>query len=330
MDYTDFNYGQIFERFKDKNILIIGDVMLDTYMIGKVDRISPEAPVPVCDIEKIEYKLGGAANVAVSIKELGANPIMCSVIGDDESGNIFMNLLKSNDMYEDGIVRSKIRKTTNKMRIIGNNYQMLRVDEETKEELDILSYLELVKNIKVIIENDEKIDGIIIEDYDKGVMNNVLIDRIVNMCEKIPIYVDPKYKNFNSYHDIKLFKPNLNEFKNGLKLDWGTDDIIDVIKINCEKLHKEKNIEKIMVTMADRGMVISIKNGESLQLKTKPRNIVDVSGAGDAVIAIASLMDIEGCNLGFTAFISNIAGGIVCEDVGVNPVNKYRILREIN
>jgi len=329
MDYKDFNYEEIFNKFKNKNILIIGDVMVDTYMIGKVERISPEAPVPICDIEKKEYKLGGASNVAMSIKELGANPLICSVVGDDDAGKIFMNLLYTNDMYQDGIVITKSRKTTNKMRIVGNNYQMLRIDEESKEFLDITSYLELIKRIEIVIKKNV-IDGIIIEDYDKGIVNRVLIDRLLELTNgKIPIYVDPKYKNFNLYHDIKLFKPNLNEFKNGLKLDWGTDDIFEVIRKNCKKLHYEKNIEKIMVTMADRGMFISIKDGDSIHIRTIPRNIVDVSGAGDAVIALTTLMDVTGCDFEHTAFISNIAGGVVCEEVGVVPVGKYKILKEV-
>ena len=328
MDYTDFNYSEVFDKFKGKNILIIGDVMVDTYLIGKVERISPEAPVPICDVEKKEYKLGGASNVAISIKELGAVPLIFSTIGDDDIGKIFMDLLEKNNMYKDGIVKSKIRKTTNKMRIIGNNCQMLRVDEETKEFLDISSYLEMIKKLEIILKK-KKIDGIIFEDYDKGIINRVLIDRIIDMCKNIPIYVDPKYKNFNLYHDIKLFKPNLSEFKNGLKLDWGSDGIDEVVKRNCKMLHEERNIEKIMVTMADRGMFVSVKDGDSFHLKTKPRNIVDVSGAGDAVIALATLMDIEGCDISYTSFISNIAGGLVCEEIGVVPVNKYKTLREV-
>ena len=283
---------------------------------------------PICDVERKEYKLGGASNVAISIKELGAIPIIFSTIGDDDIGKIFMDLLEKNDMYKEGIVKSKIRKTTNKMRIIGNNCQMLRVDEETKEFLDISSYLEMIKKLEIIIKKI-KIDGIIFEDYDKGIINRVLIDRIIDMCKGIPIYVDPKYKNFNLYHDIRLFKPNLNEFKDGLKLDWGNDGIDEVVKRNCKILHEERNIEKIMVTMADRGMFVSVKDGESFHLKTKPRNIVDVSGAGDAVIALATLMDIEGCDISYTSFISNIAGGLVCEEIGVVPVNKYKTLREV-
>lgn len=328
-NFNNINHEEVFNKFKNKNILIIGDVMVDTYMIGKVERISPEAPVPICDIEKKEYKLGGAANVAMSIKELGSNSLICSVVGDDDAGKIFMNLLEFNDMYQDGIVKTKSRKTTNKMRIVGNNYQMLRIDEESKEFLDITSYLELIKRIEIVIKKNV-IDGIIIEDYDKGIVNRVLIDRLLELTNgKIPIYVDPKYKNFNLYHDIKLFKPNLNEFKNGLKLDWGTEDIFEVIRKNCKKLHDEKNIEKIMVTMADRGMVISTKDGDSLHIRTIPRNIVDVSGAGDAVIALTTLMDIVGCDFEHTAFISNIAGGVVCEEVGVVPVSKYKILKEV-
>jgi len=329
MDYKDFNYEEVFERFKNNTILVIGDVMLDTYLIGKVDRISPEAPVPICDVYDRNFKLGGAANVALNLQRLGAHPIICSVIGDDDAGKVFMGLMEKNDLSESCIIKSVKRKTTNKTRVMGNNYQMLRIDEETKEFLDISSYLELIKKIESVL-NNKKIHAIVYEDYDKGIINRVLIDRIFDLTKgKIPIYADPKYKNFNLYHDLELFKPNLSEFKDGLKLDWGSEDIIEVIKRNCQKLHEEKNIKKIMVTMADRGIFISVKDGESLHLRTKPRNIVDVSGAGDAVISIATLMDLEGCNFEYTAFVSNIAGGVVCEEVGVVPVNKEKILREI-
>ena len=182
------------------------------------------------------------------------------------------------------------------------------------------------KKIETILKTN-KITGIIFEDYDKGIINRVLIDGILDLIKgKIPIYVDPKYKNFNLYHDIELFKPNLTEFKNGLKLDRCDDTIL---REQCQKLHEEKNIKKIMVTMANKGIFISIKDGDCLHFPATSRNIVDVSGAGDAVISITSVMDIEGCNLGFTAFVSNIAGGLVCEEVGVVPVNKEKILQEI-
>lgn len=328
-DYREFDYEKIFDRFKNDTIMVIGDVMVDTYLIGRVERISPEAPVPICEVYDRQYKLGGALNVALNLQRLGAKPIICSVIGDDDTGKIFSKLMKNNLLDESCIVTSPKRKTTNKIRVMGENHQMLRIDEESKSELDTTSYLQLVKQLEIVIKN-QSINAIIFEDYDKGVINKVLIDRVFELTKgKIPVYSDPKYKNFNLYHDIELFKPNLSEFKNGLKIDFGSEDIFSCLKKHCNKLHEEKNINKIMVTMGDRGMFISVKNGDQLHIKTTPRNVVDVSGAGDAVISIATLMDIEGCNLGFTAFISNIAGGIVCEEVGVVTVNKDRILKEI-
>lgn len=329
MDYREFDYERIFDRFKNNTILVIGDVMIDTYLIGRVERISPEAPVPICDVYDKQYKLGGASNVAFNLQRLGAKPIICTVIGDDDSGKIFSKLIKNNLLDEAGIVVSSKRKTTNKTRVMGNNYQMLRIDEENKSELDTSSYLQLVKQIEIIL-NNSKVDGIIFEDYDKGVINKILIDRVLELTKgRIRIYVDPKYKNFNFYHNVELFKPNLSEFREGMKMDFESEDIIKCLKKQCKILHEEKNINKIMVTMADRGIFISIKGGDQLHFRTTPRNIVDVSGAGDAVISIASLMDIEGCNLGHTTFISNITGGIVCEEVGVVTVNKDRVLREI-
>lgn len=330
MDYREYNYEEVFDRFKNNTVIVIGDVMVDTYLIGRVERISPEAPVPICEIYDKQYKLGGASNVALNLQRLGAKPIICSVIGDDDTGKIFTKLMNQYDLDLSGMVTStKGRKTTNKIRIMGENHQMLRIDEESRNDLDITSYLQLTKQIEQILRN-QNVTAIIFEDYDKGVINRVLIDKVLELTKgRIPVYADPKYKNFNLYHDIELFKPNLSEFKNGLKIDFGSEDIFACLKKYCNKLHEEKNINKIMVTMGDRGIFISVKNGDQLHMKTTPRNVVDVSGAGDAVMSIATLMDKEGCNLGFTAFISNITGGIVCEEVGVVTVSKDKILREI-
>lgn len=326
MNYKKFDYYTVFERFNKKTILVIGDVMLDTYLIGDVKRISPEAPVPICDIKTKKYKLGGAANVALNLQSLGARPIICSVIGYDETGIVFNELLKNNNLDNQGICISDIRKTTNKTRIIGNKHQLLRIDDEICDELDDLSYLSLLEIIKKIL-NNNKIDGIIFQDYDKGVINYKIIEDILQLTQnKIKIYVDPKHKNFNLYHDIELFKPNINEFINGLKME---SDDFEALKEYCQILHKERNINKIMITMAERGVFISVKNGDAKHFPTNTKNIIDVSGAGDSVMSISTLMDIEGCNLGFTAYVSNIVGGLACESIGVTSIDKEKIIKEI-
>jgi rfaE bifunctional protein kinase chain/domain len=326
MNYKKFDYYSVFEKFNKNTILVIGDVMLDTYLIGDVKRISPEAPVPICNIKEKTYKLGGAANVALNLQNLGAIPIICSVIGHDETSDAFNQLLKANNLNNQGIYVSNLRKTTNKTRVIGNKHQLLRIDDETRDDLDDISYFALLEIIKKTLK-DNKIDGIVFEDYDKGIISYKLIEAVLQLTQnKIRIYVDPKYKNFNYYHDIELFKPNLTEFMNGLKIEL---DDLKTLEIYCQKLHNERNIRKIMITMAERGIFISIKNGNAAYFPTNKKNIVDVSGAGDSVIAISTLMDIEGCNLNFTAYISNIAGGLACENVGVTPINKEKILKEI-
>jgi rfaE bifunctional protein kinase chain/domain len=201
----------------NKNILIIGDIMLDSYLVGDVTRISPEAPVPVVNIKDSYNRLGGAGNVALNIKKLGSNPILCSIIGSDDNGKELKNLVEKNKMDNRYIIMSTNRQTTTKTRIIGNNYQLLRYDEEIRTPLDYYDYNNLIRSIEYILDK-ETIDIIILQDYDKGVIDDNLINKIVDIADNIPIVVDPKIKNFNFYHDVFLIKPNFNEFVKGLGL----------------------------------------------------------------------------------------------------------------
>lgn len=315
------------DLFKNKNILIIGDVMLDSYLFGSVERISPEAPVPIVDVLNKQDKLGGAANVALNIKNLGGTPILCSMIGKDIKGEILTTLLKSMGIMTFYIYKSEKIKTTNKTRIIGNNHQMLRIDEEEKIELG-----EDEKNLLAIIHNainTENIDYILFQDYDKGCINENIINSIVATAKSlnIPVLVDPKKKNFLKYRNVTLFKPNFKEFKEGLNIDGSNK--LELLETGSKILHK-KGIEIIFITLSEDGIFLSYKKNNKIISKIIPgisREVVDVSGAGDTVISVATML-LGDLNIEEVARISNLAGGIVCEEIGVEPISKNKLLKE--
>ncbi len=318
---------QLFEEFRKVNVLIIGDVMIDAYLWGKVDRISPEAPVPIVSVTKRENRLGGAANVAINIQSLGATPILCSVIGNDLNGRTFIELLQQMNMTADGLVQSPERPTTRKTRVIGNNYQMLRVDEERDEDVSASDRKRLLSRISNILAKDN-IDVIIIEDYDKGVISKALIEQVVKLAKqnKIPVAVDPKKRNFNHYRNITLFKPNLKELREGMKLDLEKERLEEIIAA-VQKIRKDHQLDTVLLTLSDRGILLINDNHETL-LPAHIRNIADVSGAGDTVISVAALCLAVNTDVVKMATLANLAGGLVCEKVGVVPVEKEQLLAE--
>lgn len=327
---TDF--VKIFDRFKSLNVLIIGDVMIDAYWWGGVNRISPEAPVPVCAVNKKENRLGGAANVALNIAAMGANPILCSIVGDDIPGRELCNLIKQQGMDIRGIVSSANRPTTVKTRILGNNTQILRIDEETDANISALEEKVFIDKIESII-NSEKISAIIFQDYDKGVITEGVIEKIIGLAKKhnIPTTVDPKKRNFSAYKNIDLFKPNLKELKEGLKIDFENADKDTLVEAALLLHHKQK-IDKVFITLSERGvfmMDFSQKEAKVTMLPACLRKIADVSGAGDTVISLASLCLALGLESETIATISNFAGGLVCESVGVVPIDKSKLLGEL-
>ena len=318
----------IFEKFNSLNVLIIGDVMIDSYIWGKVERISPEAPVPVVRVTKKENRLGGAANVALNIQALGACPYICAVIGDDSDGENFLSLLKAQGLSEEGLIKIKTRPTTVKTRIIAHNKQIARVDAETERNLSSSNTLLVLNKIKQIIA-DHRIDAIIFEDYDKGLITEELIDKTVKLSKEMGIItvVDPKKRNFHAYKGVQLFKPNLKELKEGLKIE--VDPLnIEQVEQAVNRLKKQLGAKTVMLTLSEHGVYVSSENGNNHILAHK-RTIADVSGAGDTVIATAALCLAAGLNEFKTAEIANLAGGLVCEHVGVVPIDKARLLREI-
>jgi len=319
MDFT-----KLFSEFKNKRVLIIGDAMIDAYMWGEINRMSPEAPVPVVEVNKHENRLGGAGNVALNLKALGATPLLCSVIGNDDRGVLFEELMRESNLLSNGILRESGRKTTTKTRVISDDKHQLRIDEEDTQPIKVDSqFLNIIKGLI----ND--IDVIILQDYNKGVLTSKVISGVISLAISydIPTIVDPKLENFLSYKNCTIFKPNLIEIKNGLKIDFNADNLNEIRKAT-NKLREELNADGILLTLSEKGICINSKEKFTHKPAFK-RNIIDVSGAGDTVISVASLCLASKMNYATMSMVSNIAGGIVCEEVGVVPINKEKLLSEV-
>lgn len=321
-------FKALFERFNSKKILVIGDVMIDSYMMGKVHRVSPEAPVPIVSLTKQEDRLGGAANVALNLVALGAQPIICSIIGDDKDADKMIDLLQDAVISSEGIVRSKERMTTVKTRVLGNHQHLLRIDAEQTHPITSEEEKSLISTIEGLIQNG--VDAIIFEDYNKGVLTPALISSIIDLAKKNNIIttVDPKKDNFFEYKGVTLFKPNLKELKEGTGIDFHFAHQKEEFEKALSVLESTLKNEISFVTLSEFG--VYIKNAsENHHCKAHLRNISDVSGAGDTVISVATLCLVAGASLKHIAEISNIAGGLVCEERGVVSINKQKLLSEI-
>lgn len=302
--------------------------MVDSYLWGSVSRISPEAPVPVVKITGMDNRLGGAANVALNVKAMGATPILCSVVGVDKEGELFLNLLKEQKLSFKGILKSRNRITTTKTRIIGHNHQMLRVDQETEQDISRHETEQLLHIIFYLLKN-EKVNVVIFEDYDKGLITSHLINKVVAEAKKkkIPVVVDPKRKNFKNYKNVSLFKPNLKELRDGLKMDLDFNNK-KIFEKTISNFREEQNIDSVIVTLSEHGLYVNSGEGKKLVPPRLIRNIADVSGAGDTVVSVAALCLAAGLDPVELAGITNLAGGQVCEKVGVVPVNKKQLFKE--
>ena len=321
------DFKKLFESFVSLKVGVIGDVMLDTYIWGNVERISPEAPVPVVSLHHREYRIGGAGNVALNCHSLGSQVFILSVTGDDTEGLLLEELFNESLIDTSYIVKSKSRITTNKTRIISRNQQMMRLDAEVTHDLDAHDENLLLDKLRSFIEAVDP-DLIIFEDYNKGVLTDKLIHEAISLCQQAGIItaVDPKRKNFFSYHQADIFKPNLTEVKEALNLLFD-----DANKPLLQNIHTElKNILQhniSFITLADKGVFYQ-QNGHSNIIASHLRNIADVSGAGDTVIAVAALVYAVTKNVHLMSEVANIAGGLVCEEVGTVAINKERLLAE--
>ena len=319
--------SEILDDFNNHTVIVIGDVMVDSYLWGSVTRVSPEAPVPIVSCSTRENRLGGAANVAENVKSLGALPVICSVIGKDEKGQIFKDILKDQDLTSEGLVETNDRPTTVKTRIISDNQQLLRVDQEIEEYLSEELEQILIDKILTVI-NNRKINAIIFQDYDKGVITPLLIERVINYANEknIPTFIDPKKRNFNRYKNATLFKPNFKELITGLNIDIDKKDFNSVFNA-ATLLHKQGAFKLVLITLSELGILIS--DGKNYHvMPAEVRDVADVSGAGDTVIATAALGFLSRLSSRQIAVLANLAGGIVCEKAGVFPIERELLLKE--
>lgn len=319
------NIHQVFEAFNKLRVLVIGDVMLDSYVWGKVERISPEAPVPVVNVSNREYRLGGAGNVLLNVQALGAEAIVCTVIGTDSSGDLLENSLKEKGLNCEGLIRSKDRITTIKERIIAGSQQVVRIDTETDKSISTEEKDRLVSKAKELIPS---CNVIIFEDYDKGVLTAESIKEIIDFAieHNVPTVVDPKKRNFLSYNNVTLFKPNLKELREGLKVEFNVDNPAE-LQATVQQLKETLNAKGALITLSERGVMIDFQD-EIHKLPAHIRQIADVSGAGDTVISIAACCVALGLPPRSIAGISNLGGGLVCELVGVVPIDKALLKME--
>ncbi|MES2386906.1 MAG: bifunctional ADP-heptose synthase [Bacteroidota bacterium] len=315
----------IFDAFSNLKVLIIGDVMVDTYTHGKVDRISPEAPVPVLHVTGREERLGGAANVALNVSALGAKPYLCSAIGNDVEGDMLLRLMAQSNLPDDGILRSDSRITTTKQRVMSGAHHLLRVDTEDIGQLNIEVRKNLLERIESLL---PECSVVIFEDYDKGVLGKELIESVIEMATKagIPTVVDPKKRNFMFYRGASLFKPNLKELREGLKIDFDPDKPGELDSA-VQQLKDALQLNGALITLSERGMYIDF-NETRYHIPAWLRNIADVSGAGDTVISIAALCVALGLPPKLVLALSNLGGGLVCEYAGVVPIDKANLLAE--
>ncbi|MBN1638962.1 MAG: D-glycero-beta-D-manno-heptose-7-phosphate kinase [Ignavibacteriales bacterium] len=311
--------------FFNKTIAVIGDLMIDGYFWGVVNRISPEAPVSIVEVDEEFFRFGGAANVALNILKLSGIPIPIGVVGNDNNTDIFNSLLYEAGIKKDGIFVDDERPTTCKTRVIAANQQIVRIDKENKHPISDNIQKQIIGFFK---KNISSIDGVILQDYNKGVLTKELIQeiiRITNSNNKI-LTVDPKYDNFFEYKNVTVFKPNKKETESvlGIKIDSQ-----EKLKNAGNELLTRLNAKYILITMGAEGIALFEKDKPLIQIPTKARNVADVSGAGDTVISTLTLALCAGADISEAAYIANYAGGLVCEEVGIVPIELEKLFKEI-
>ena len=318
MESTRFH--TLVDQFSQKHILVIGDLMLDSYMWGATSRISPEAPVPIVSVSEVTHNPGGAANVGWNIVSLSAKVTMAGIVGDDSHGAQLLELMTERGMQVHSVAKDTQRPTTVKTRVIAQGQQVVRTDQESLEELSIESLNAVKDSIEQCL-ND--IDGVILADYNKGLLTEKMIGTILSLANanNVPVYVDPKHDHFFAFTGVRLFKPNAAEFARAMD----STDAGSRAKSLREKLHAEH----VLVTLGAEGMILSTAEN-SVRINTKARAVHDVSGAGDTVIAVYALADQCGASPEEAATLANLAAGRVCEEVGVVPINLDMLTEMLN
>lgn len=315
--FTHSRLQTLFENLAGKRVAVVGDLMLDRYFWGSVARISPEAPVPVVEVESESTRLGGAANVANNIASLGGTPVLVGVVGQDDSGRALTSIVAECGFPGEGILIDVSRPTTVKTRVIANHQHVVRVDREVKQE--IRQEMQ-VRILDVLKKSPGSLDAIIIEDYNKGVVTKELIHEIVEFSRKhnIIITVDPKFNNFFEYKQVTVFKPNRKETEEALGVRL--DDRVSIEKAGRALIEKLK-AENVLLTLGERGMTLFDKSGDSTHVPTAARKVADVSGAGDTVISTLTMALTAGATIKEAAMLANVAGGVVCGEVGIVPIS---------
>ncbi len=315
---------EIIDNCKDKTIAVIGDVMLDRYFWGSVTRISPESPVPVIDLEEETFHLGGAANVANNLKTLGVIPLLCGVIGNDNSGGQFNSAANETGIKTDGLYKDKTRPTTVKTRIIGNNQQITRLDKEVRSPISVEGEEFILNALK----KQKNLSGIIFEDYNKGTITKNLIKSVVDFAgvNSIPVFVDPKFENFFEYKDVTVFKPNKKEAFHALGLNYSDHKDYDLVgKLLLEKL----NASYVLLTLGKEGMMLFEQGRKVYSVPARTRQVSDVSGAGDTTIAAFAAFYAGSADILESAALANYAAGVVCESPGIVPIKIEKLIETV-
>lgn len=317
---------QLKKNFKGKRIAVIGDMMLDIYFWGDVKRISPEAPVPVLEVENEFYRFGGAANVALNISKLSGVAEPIGIIGYDNYGTVFNSLLTEQKISHHGIIEDDTRPTTAKTRVIADSQHIVRIDKESKETISKNIQNKLLSYLKSIIKS---LDGIILQDYNKGVLSSSLIADVIELADKHKklITVDPKFNNFYEYKNVTVFKPNRKEAEDilGIKIKTDAD-----VSFAGNTLLKKLNAKNILLTLGEGGIAVFEKGKPEKRMPTKARKVADVSGAGDTVISTLTMALAAGANIYEASYLANYAGGIVCEEVGIIPIDINKLFDTVS
>ncbi|RMD49930.1 MAG: D-glycero-beta-D-manno-heptose-7-phosphate kinase [Ignavibacteria bacterium] len=309
--------NELKKNFENKNIAVIGDMMLDAYFWGDTKRISPEAPVPVIEIDEEFFRFGGAANVALNLSTLKANPFPFGIIGDDNDGEIFKKLMNDANINPEGIICDSSRPTTSKARVIAANQHVVRIDKESKAEINEETEKKLLDSFMNIVDN---LDAVILQDYNKGVLTKNLIKSVIDVCNQkdIIVTVDPKFLNFFEYKNVTVFKPNKKETEDAFGTKIMNDDDLENLG---KELKRKLNSKYVLLTLGEKGIAL-FGNGEDIKrIPTKARKVADVSGAGDTVISTLTVALSAGAEIEEASYLANYAGGLVCEEVGIVPID---------
>ncbi len=314
------------DRFSDARVIVVGDIIMDEYIWGDVSRISPEAPVPVVDIKEETKMLGGAANVLSNIASLGGNPILCGVIGGDQTGQEIVEWVKRQGLRTDGIITESRRPTSVKTRVVAHNQQVVRFDRESRKKLGVES---VEKILDFIQQMQDSYDAIVVADYGKGVISAELMEGLRGLVlqSRAILAVDPKIGNFESYRYVDVITPNHHEAGAFCRME-----IVDresLVRAGKQML-SELNCRYVLITQGKDGMSLFENSGEISHIPTVARKVYDVTGAGDTVISTFCLGLASGLDPKSAALISNFAAGIVVGEVGTSTVKAEELKKVVN